>query len=451
MASLVQDKKNGSRNILLVCPETGKRKTLRLGRVPKRAGEEVKRRVEAIIACRKAGLAWDADLAAWIGARPKELKGKLAAVGLIDPIIERETRLGPFVDQYTESRKSLKPNSLREYGQTRRYLVKHFGENREMGTVTNAEAEAFREAMLVNLAQATVSRHVKRARQFFRAAVDQGAISSNPFKDVKAGSMANKKRQEYVSPEKITKVLAFCPDNEWRLLFALARYAALRIPSEALALTWEDVLWSEDKLVIRSSKLERYENKFVRSVPISPELKALLTLQFEQATKQDAYVICRYRRAEANLRTQARRITTLAGIVPWEKTFANLRASCVTDWAEVLPRHACESFAGHSEAIADAHYRMTLDSHYTTITKKGESISESLGVQKANQHQPASSGTERQEMPKAPGNQGLMLSGPSRCEPMRRILVHPTGVELDSASPLWDNHLRQETIRLPNR
>jgi len=46
-------------------------------------------------------------------------------------------------------------------------------------------------------------------------------------------------------------------------------------------------------------------------------------------------------------------------------------------------------------------------------------------------------------MPKAPEKQGLMLSGSSCCGSMQQSSVHPTGVELDSASPLWGNHLRQ--------
>ena len=54
---------------------------------------------------------------------------------------------------------------------------------------------------------------------------------------------ANKAREFFVTHEMPTKVLEACPDAEWRLLFALSRFAGLRCPSEHLALRWADINW----------------------------------------------------------------------------------------------------------------------------------------------------------------------------------------------------------------
>jgi integrase len=49
-------------------------------------------------------------------------------------------------------------------------------------------------------------------------------------------------------------VIDACPDAEWRLLFGLARYAGLRIPSESHRLTWADVDFERARLTVHSPR-----------------------------------------------------------------------------------------------------------------------------------------------------------------------------------------------------
>ena len=95
-------------------------------------------------------------------------------------------------------------------------------------------------------APATIGRNVKRARQFFRAAVRKRLLADNPMQDVKAPAQVNTARAFYVSREATEKIIAACPDAEWRLIVALARYGGLRTPSETFALTWADVDWAAE-------------------------------------------------------------------------------------------------------------------------------------------------------------------------------------------------------------
>ena len=55
----------------------------------------------------------------------------------------------------------------------------------------------------------------------------------NPFEGMVASTRSNKARQAFIPQADIAKVLAVCPDNQWRLLIVLARYGGLRMPSEA--------------------------------------------------------------------------------------------------------------------------------------------------------------------------------------------------------------------------
>ena len=63
----------------------------------------------------------------------------------------------------------------------------------------------------------------------------------------------------FLSREDSEKVLAACPDAEWRLIFALSRFGGLRCPSEHLALRWGDVDWEHNRMTVHSSKTEHYE------------------------------------------------------------------------------------------------------------------------------------------------------------------------------------------------
>src|SRR5688572_24216677 len=116
-------------------------------------------------------------------------------------------------------------------------------------------------------AEATISKRVKLARQIFRRGVRWKMLAENPFEGVKAGSQQNKSRQYFISRADAQKVLDHCPDAQWRLLFALSRFAGLRCPSEHLNLTWGDVDWDHDRIRVTCSKTEHHEGRGERFIP----------------------------------------------------------------------------------------------------------------------------------------------------------------------------------------
>ena len=95
------------------------------------------------------------------------------------------------------------------------------------------------------MALATVSKHVKRAKTMFHDAVSERLLTESPFADLKGCSEVNKQRRFFVDRETTAAVLNACPDHEWRLIFALPRYAGMRCPTEVPGLKWSDILWTK--------------------------------------------------------------------------------------------------------------------------------------------------------------------------------------------------------------
>ena len=204
-----------------------------------------------------------------------------------------------------------------------------------------------------------------RAKQFFRAAARKELIAKSPFADMSGnGVKATTDRQVFVSREDAQRVLGACPNAQWRLLFALYRYAGLRCPSEPLSLRWNDIDWERGRMTVTSPKTAHHEGKGTRAVPIFPELLPYLEDAYELAEEGSEFVITRYRDRNANLRTQLERIIRKAGLEPWPKPFQNLHSTRETELAETYPIHVVCAWIGNSEAVAQKHYLQVTDEHF---------------------------------------------------------------------------------------
>jgi integrase len=183
-------------------------------------------------------------------------------------------------------------------------------------------------------------------------------MEHNPFSDLKPSNQVDPSRKEFVTRDTTAKVLAACPDVEWRLLFALSRFGGLRCPSEHLALKWTDVDWERDRFRVASTKTGE------RWVPIFPELKPYFAEAFALAPEGAVHVIGRYRDTNANLRIQLDRIIRRAAVKPWPKPFHNLRATRETELAAEYPLHVVCSWIGNKARIAAAHYLQVTDGDF---------------------------------------------------------------------------------------
>ncbi len=363
MASIGNDS-GGRRRILFVAGD-GSRKTIRLGKVSQRQAESFKVRIEALVGQGITG-AVDDETSRWLVDLDDRTYSRIAAVGLAKP---RENagaaRLGAFLDQYIAGRNDVKPNTLIGLGQARRNLIAFFGTDRALASITEGDADEYRLHLLGRgLAINTARRLLGRAKQLFRFACRKRIIRDNPFAGIESNVRSNPARQFFIARDVAAKVTAACPDIQWKLIFALARFGGLRTPSETLSLKWGDVDFEKGRIRIPSPKTEHLEGRASRMIPMFPELRAPLLEVFDAAAPGTEYVITSYRRNNQNLRTHFERIITRAGLTAWPKLFHNLRASRQTELAETFPAHVVCAWLGNTQAVAAEHYLTVTDSHF---------------------------------------------------------------------------------------
>jgi len=371
MASIGKDP-NGRKRILFV-DEDGKRKTVYLGKASARQATAFKTRLENLIAGRYTG-GIDDETARWLGDMPNDMHAKLVALGLVNPREDRHVAvLGAFIEGYIGSRVDLKQRTKWMLRQAQQSLIAYFGADKPLRDINEADAELWRLSMVEQgLADATIRKRCAHAKQFYARALRQKLVESNPFTALPSSSRPNPARMVYVSQADIEKVIGACPDSQWKLIFALARYGGLRCPSEVLSLRWQDVNWEQGRMLVRSPKTERHEGGESRVVPIFPELRPILMDTFDDAQLGAEYVITRYRTQSANLRTQAHRIIRRAGLKPWTRTFQNLRSSRETELTETFPLHVVTAWIGNSQVIAAKHYLQVREEDFERAVSRAQ-------------------------------------------------------------------------------
>lgn len=192
----------------------GTRKTIRLGKCSVRQAEAFKLKIEDL-ATAAAGLGTVQDQTArWLEDLPDTLHARLAKVGLTRARNRASVTLKSFLDDFFAS-VAVKPGTATTYGQTRRTLLDYFGESKPLREIEPQDADKWRRWLKAQkgytgptLADSTVSRRVKHARQMFKLAVRWKLIRENPFADVVAGSQSNKARQHFVTRDSQTRCLS---------------------------------------------------------------------------------------------------------------------------------------------------------------------------------------------------------------------------------------------------
>ncbi|WP_428938842.1 tyrosine-type recombinase/integrase [Fontivita pretiosa] len=362
MASLIADP-NGRRRIQFTAPD-GRRRTIRLGRVSARQAQAARLLVEELSAA-GLGAGLDPSTARRIEALPRTIHDRLSAAGLLRRRRAGSETLGGFLDELLATL-NVKPNTLRNYAQARRHLEQFLGANRALADVTPADAAKYRAWLRdeQHLSEATIAKWIIIARQFFARAIQWELITRNPFAGIRAGAQRNRSRMYFVTREEAQRVIDACPDAQWRLMFALARFGGLRCPSEILALTWADVDFEHSRLRVPSPKTEHHEGRAERIVPMFPELRPHLLEAFEQAEPGAEHLVTRYRDSRQNLRTQLCRIIRRAGLKVWPRPWHNLRSTRQTELAERFPAHVVCAWLGNSPDIAQDHYLQVTDAHF---------------------------------------------------------------------------------------
>lgn len=422
MASIGSEGTRGERKRILFRDGTGKQKTLRLGKCSQRAAEQALAGFERVLQAHRTGTTLHGDGVRWLESIDDRLHARVVALGLTEPREDVEAiTLGAMLEAFFDSL-DVKASTMTRLRQAESAMVGYFGVERDVASITEATAEAWRADLKAKgYATATISRTVVYARQVFRWGVRRGMASDNPFAELKAGSQVNPARSVYVDSATIEKVIDAAPDAEWRLLIALSRYGGLRVPSEALSLKWVDIDWSLNRMTVRSSKTEHHEGGGQRMVPIFPEIREHLQAVFDAAPEGAVYVVGRYRQG-SNLNPQLRRIIQRAGFTPWPRTWHNLRASRQTELATRFPIHTVCSWIGNTRAIAAGHYLQVTDADWERAVTPGAASNAATQAR-------ARDATEQQPELATPDDCGALVSSVIGCDPVETGPVGGPGLE----------------------
>jgi hypothetical protein len=125
---------------------------------------------------------------------------------------------------------------------------------------------------------------------------------------------------------------------------------------------------------VHASKTEHHSDGGVRVVPIFEELHPYLLDVFGQAGERQCFVITRYRKSNANLRTQLGKIIKRAGVKQWPKLFQNLRSTRETELMQQYGIPAACEWIGNSPQVAMKHYAQVTEEDFARAiggTKSG--------------------------------------------------------------------------------
>lgn len=172
-----------------------KRLTFPLGSLSTQQAKDIQGDNERLARARRSNAVIDPSTAAWLAGVDEEFHARLAKHGLCVARQQAEPaqkvggiKLAEFIDSYLASRKDIKPTSRRKLQNSRDRRVTHFGAECPIRNITPGDADDRRQALVNSeLAEATISKAVKHAKQFFRLAHRKGVINANPFQNLRAG------------------------------------------------------------------------------------------------------------------------------------------------------------------------------------------------------------------------------------------------------------------------
>jgi integrase len=350
----------------------GKQHTIRLGKVPTTLADKYRQLVDRLAATVDLGIDPDPEIRAWLERMADGPRRSLVSAGLAPD--RGAQSVGALTRRYLESLEwrhasgTAKASTVFNARIVVANLLAYFGEGAALGLVTPEDAEAFRDWLRREgrvesdeaLAETTVSRRCRRAREIFELAVDQGWVRLNPWRRMRRFRETNPARDCYVPREVMEAVIGASADRELRLLLALARFGGVRVPSEVQRLTLADLDVANRTVRVRSPKTEYLDGLAERLSPLWPEIEPHARALFDAAPVGQTLALPNLGQLSgAAITARARRAIVAAGVTPWPKLFVNLRASCERDLFSRYPIDDVCTWLGHSPSVALKHYRRT--------------------------------------------------------------------------------------------
>jgi integrase len=355
------------------------RRSLRPGKGTNKAtANQIARHIDVLVASKASGGTVELTTAKWLGDIGEKLHKKLVraeltepkAAEVVEPDPEPSITLAAFLDEYvatgiTRKGEVASSNTLRNWSVTCQLLLECFDGSNPIDSFGLPDGKAFRKWLerrkipvtkkspTGRMKESSIRQRVGNAKAMFEHAVVEELLPQNPIRNQVSSLRASEDGKQNIPVEIIDKVIEAAPTTEWKLLIALWRYCGLR-RMEPMELTWNDVLWAEGKLRVRSSKTRHHAGKEMRHVPIR-DVESYLSDAFATAAKGQLYLFHRFLS-----------IVEDAGYTPWPNLIKNLRLSCENDWIDAgeAPAHVIAAWIGHSVIVQNNAYAIVSDGHF---------------------------------------------------------------------------------------
>ena len=377
----------------------GKRRTIYLGRdFTKKECERFAKHIDHIVNSQILKTEISSDVARFVADLPEKHHKKLVDFGLaqarLAPEASKKLTLGSWTEKYiVES--PVKESTKKQLRSAAETLCTFFGSDHALETITISDAANYRIWMenkgnqrsteAKGLALNTVRKKMSRAKQFFKHAVEQDLIASNPFRKELSTVGANEDRMHFIEASVVETVIRKTECEDFKIMLAFARYAGMR-SHETRIQRWDHIDLVNKRMTVRSYKNHKVGDDLVlRECPIFPELLPHLVRAREMAPEGSEKVVTRYT-ADSNVHTQAMRYIKNAGFEPWEKPWNNLRASRATELKASFSDVDVHKWMGHTEAVARKHYLMPLESSFQEATVKRTTLAVGGGDQNPHQN-----------------------------------------------------------------
>ena len=224
----------------------GRRITIRLGSGKKQAITAAKA-INDIIDSLNAKVDPSPNSKNWLATVASEsICQKLLKHGLIRQLPERFagqaiTTIEMLASEYIRTRcAGHEPATVTVVEKAKRNLLSCFGDV-DIKSLKKKDGREFwrwlRDKNAENLAENTAKQRLRYARAFFELAIEDELVAINPFKARGLSVSQTAAEKVYVESNIVQQIIDKCPDDEWKLFFAMVRTVPMRIPVSYTHLT----------------------------------------------------------------------------------------------------------------------------------------------------------------------------------------------------------------------
>lgn len=213
---------------------------------------------------------------------------------------KRAMTLGQYLKRYFDvNSHRLAAGTVVGYDIAGRYFMGFFGEHEPIDRISRADASRFKAALAAGKLNhvvkgrsgpgpQSVNRVMRSLKAMFAMAVRDDMLVFNPL-DRTVTNLKKSSGWHYVSGAEFEQITA-AASPKLRLAISLCRLAGLRL-TETLMLEWCNVDWSKNRITVVGKGDWQPKSKKTRTVPMCPELAAVLLDAYENAPHGQSRVL----------------------------------------------------------------------------------------------------------------------------------------------------------------